>query len=74
VAGGEDDFAAFAGDPQHPVAVFLAEVADVGAASFEDAKAEQSEHGDEGEVVRVGRQSGGGEDGFELQVGEPEGG
>jgi hypothetical protein len=31
-----DNLGAFAGDSQHPVAVFLAEVGDVGAAGFED--------------------------------------
>ena len=72
--GGQDDLAALAADPQHPVAVFLAEVGDVGAAGFEDPQAEQPEHGDQGEVVRVGRESGGGEHGFELQMGQPEGG
>ncbi len=72
--GGEDDLAAFAGDSQYPVAVLLAEVGDVGAAGFEDPQAEQSEHGGTGEVVQVRRQPGGGEDGFEPQVGQPEGG
>ena len=47
----EDDLAALAVDPQDPVAVFLAEVVDVGAGGFEDPQAEQSEHRDQGEVV-----------------------
>jgi hypothetical protein len=34
--GCEDHLGPFAGDPQHPVAMFLAEVGDVGAAGFED--------------------------------------
>ena len=70
----EDDLAALAAHPQDPVAVFLAEVGDVGAAGFEDPQAEQAEHGDQGEVVGVGRLPGGGDHGFELQVGQPEGG
>jgi hypothetical protein len=37
------------------VAVFLGEVVDAGAAGFEDPQAEESEHGDQGEVVDVGR-------------------
>jgi hypothetical protein len=37
---------------QDAVAVFLAEVGDVGAGGFEDPQAEQPEHGDQGEVVR----------------------
>jgi hypothetical protein len=56
------------------VAVFLSEVADVGAAGFEDPQPEQSEHGDQREVVRVGRLPGGGDQGFELEVAQPEGG
>jgi hypothetical protein len=35
------------------VTVFLTEVGDVGAGGFEDPQAEQPEHGDEGEVVRL---------------------
>jgi hypothetical protein len=35
------------------VAVFLAEVVDVGGAGFEDPQAQQPEHRDEGEVVDV---------------------
>jgi hypothetical protein len=38
---------------QHPVAVFFAEVGDVGAGGFEDAQAEEPEHGDQREVARV---------------------
>jgi hypothetical protein len=71
--GGQHDLAAFTGDSQYSVAVFLA-VGEVGAAGFEDAQAEQSQHGHQSEVVRVRRQSCGGEDGFELQVGQPNGG
>jgi hypothetical protein len=36
------------------VAVFLAEVVDVGAGGFEDPQAEQAEQGLEGELARVG--------------------
>ena len=46
----------------------------LGAAGFEDPQSEQAEQRDQGEVVRVGRQSRGGDQGFELQVPEPEGG
>lgn len=46
----------------------LAEVFDAGAGGFEDPQAEQSEQGDEGEVVDVGRVAAGGEHGLELQV------
>jgi hypothetical protein len=49
----QDDLGALAAHPQDPVAVLLAEVGDVGAGGFEDAQAEQSEHGHQGEVVRV---------------------
>ena len=57
-----------------PVAVLLAEVGDIGASGFEDPQAQQAEHGHQRKVVRVGRFPGGGEQGLELQVGEPEGG
>ena len=40
-----DHFAAFAAHAQHPVAVFFAEVGDVGAGGFEDPQAEQAEGG-----------------------------
>jgi hypothetical protein len=56
------------------VAVFLAEVAEVGTAGFEDPQTEQAEHGDQGEVVGVGRLPGGGDQGLELQVSQAEGG
>jgi hypothetical protein len=69
---GEDDLPAFAGDPQHPVAMLLAEVADIGAAGFEDPQAEEPEHRHEGKVIRVEREAGGGEHGFELQMGQPQ--
>ena len=39
---------------QHPVAMFLAKVTDVGASGFEDPQAEQPEHGHQREVVRFG--------------------
>jgi hypothetical protein len=58
---------------QHPVAVFLAEVGDIRAGGFEDPQAEQSEHGYQREVARVRGFPGGGEQGLELQVGEPQG-
>jgi hypothetical protein len=49
----EDDFGALAEYVQGPVAVFFAEVGDVSAGGFEDAQAEEPEHGDQGEVARV---------------------
>jgi hypothetical protein len=50
--------------------MFLAEVGDVRAGSFEDPQAEQPEHGHQGEVIAVRRFPGGGEQGLKLQVGE----
>jgi hypothetical protein len=70
----EHDLAALAAHPQHSVAVLLAEVVDARPAGFEDPQSEQSEERDQGEVVRVGRQPGGGEQGFELQMPKAEGG
>ena len=70
----EHDLGALAAHPQHPVAVFLAEVADVSAGGLEDPQAEQAEHGHQREVVPVRGLAGGGEQGLELQVGEAEGG
>jgi hypothetical protein len=67
VAGCEDDFAAVAAHAQDPVAVFLAGVGGAGAAGFEAA---QPEHLDNGVVVDVGRQPGGGDEGFELPMAE----
>jgi hypothetical protein len=43
--GHQDDLGAFAADAQHPVAVLLAEVGDVGGSGLEDPQAEQAEHG-----------------------------
>ncbi len=67
----QGDFGAFPVDPQHPVAVFFAEVGDVGAGGFEDPQAQQAEHGDQREVALVCGLAGGGEQGLELQVREP---
>ena len=39
---------------QHAMAVHLTEGVDVGAGGLEDAQSEESEHGDEGEVVGGG--------------------
>jgi hypothetical protein len=41
----QDDLAAFAADPQDPVAVFLAQIADIRAGSFEDPQTQQAEVG-----------------------------
>jgi hypothetical protein len=40
--------------PEHAVAMFLAEIGDVGAGGFEDPQAEESQHRDEGDVAGVG--------------------
>jgi hypothetical protein len=50
----QDDLGAFAAYAQDPVAVFFAEIGDVGPGCFEDAQAEQPEHGDEREVTWPG--------------------
>jgi hypothetical protein len=60
------DAAAFAVHAHDAMAVFLAKVADVGAGDFEDPQPEQTEHGDQSEVVDVGRISGGGQQRLEL--------
>ena len=67
-----DDLGVLAACAQYPVAVFFAEVGDVCAGGLEDPQAEQAEHGHQREVVRVGGFPGGGEQGLELQVAEPE--
>ena len=48
-----DHFAAFAAHSQHPVAVFFAEVRDVGAGGFEDPQTQEAEHGHQGEVAGI---------------------
>ena len=69
----QDHLGAFPVHAQDPVAVLFAEIADIGGSGFEDPQAEQPEHGHQREVVRVRRFPGGGEQGLELQVGEPQG-
>jgi len=66
----QDDLGAFAAHAQDAVAVFFAEVGDVGAGGFEDPQAEQPEHGYQREVARLPGVAGGGEQGFELRVGD----
>jgi hypothetical protein len=56
------------------VTVFLAEVTDRGAAGLEDAQAKETEHRDQRKVVDVRRSPRGGDQSFELQVAQPEGG
>jgi hypothetical protein len=68
----EHDFADLATDAQHAVAVLLAQVVDAGRAGLEDPQPEQAEHCEEGEVVRVCRQSGGGDQCFELKMTDAE--
>jgi hypothetical protein len=58
---GKHHLAALAPHPQHAVAVFLAQVADARAAGFKDPQSEQAQERDQREVVRVGRQPGGGD-------------
>jgi len=55
--------------PQHPVAVFLAEVGDVLTAGFKDPRAEEAHHC---EVAGVGRLTGGDQHGLELQMRQPQ--
>jgi hypothetical protein len=50
----QDDLGAFAAYVQHPVAVFFAQVGDVGAGGFENPQAQQAEHGYQGEVAGMG--------------------
>jgi hypothetical protein len=69
-----DDLGAFAAHAQHPVAVFFAQIGDIGPGGFEDPQAQQPEHGHQGEVAQVPGFPGGGEQGLELQVSEPQGG
>jgi hypothetical protein len=70
----QDDLGSLAAYTQDAVAVFLAQVGDVGAGGFEDPQAQQPEHGHQREVVIVDRLSRGGQQRLELQVSEPEGG
>jgi len=68
----QGDPGALAAHPQHPVAVLLAEIGDIRAGGLEDPQAQQAEHGHQREVARVRGLPGGGEQGLELQVREPE--
>jgi hypothetical protein len=68
----EDDLVALAVHTGDAMAVFLAHVSDVGAGGFEDPQAEQPQHDNEREVVRVRRLAGRVAHGFELQMREPE--
>jgi hypothetical protein len=69
----QDDLGSFSAYAQHPVAVLFAKVGDVRAGGLEYPQAEQAEHGHEREVAGMGGLAGGGEQGLELQVSEPEG-
>ena len=66
----QDDLGALAAYPQDAMAVFLAQVGDVGAGGFEDPQTQQPEHGHQGEVARRRRFAGSSEQSLELQVGE----
>lgn len=68
----EHDLGALAAHPEHPVTVFLPEVADVSAGGLEDPEAEQAEHSHQHEIMPVRGLAGGREHGLELQVGEAE--
>jgi hypothetical protein len=68
----EHDLAALAAYPEHPVAVLLAEIFDIGTRGLEDPKSKQAEHRHQREVTLAVRLAGGGQHGLELQVGEPE--
>jgi hypothetical protein len=50
----EGDLVALTVDAEHSVSVGFTEVFDVGAGGFEDPKAEESEHADQGEAVGIG--------------------
>jgi hypothetical protein len=67
----EDDLAALAAHAKDAVAVFLAQVADVSTGRFVDPQAQQPEHGHQREVILVRGLARGGQQGLELQVGEP---
>jgi hypothetical protein len=54
------------------VAVLFAQISDVRTGGLEDPQAEQPGHGHQREAARVRRLAGGGQQGLELQVGEPE--
>jgi hypothetical protein len=69
----QNDFAPLAAHLQDAVAVFLAQIADGGAAGFEDPQPEQAQHGDQREIVRIVGQPGGGDQRLELQVPQAEG-
>jgi hypothetical protein len=69
----QDNLGAFPADPQHPVAVFFAQVGDVGPGGFEDPQAQQPEHGHQRESERIRRLASRGEQRLELQVREPQG-
>ena len=68
----QDHLGALAAHPQHPVPVLLAEIGDIRAGGLEDPQAQQAEHGHQREVARVRGLPGGGEQGLELLVREPE--
>jgi hypothetical protein len=70
----QDDLGALAAHAQHPVAVLLTEVSDIRGGGLEDPQAQQAEHGHQGEVARMRRFAGSGEQSLELQVGEAQGG
>jgi hypothetical protein len=71
---GQDDLGAFAAYAQHPVAMLFTQVGDVRSGRLEDPQAQEAEHGYEREVAVDRGLAGRGDQGLELEVGEPEGG
>jgi hypothetical protein len=69
----QDKLSPFAAHAQYSVAVLFAEVDDVRAGGLEDPQAEQPEHGHQREIAGIDGLAGGGEQGLELQVREPQG-
>jgi hypothetical protein len=64
-------FVPLAAHQQDAVAVFLAQILDVRSGRLEDPQAKEAEQGNQGEVEVTAGVACGGEDGFELQMGEP---
>jgi hypothetical protein len=70
----QDVLVALAAHQQHSVAVFLAVVFDVRSGGLEDPQPEEPKHRNQREVAAIGGVPGRGQDGFELQMGQAQGG
>jgi hypothetical protein len=70
----QDDLVALADHSQHSVAVLLADIGDVRRAGFEDPQPKEPEQTHQGEVRLVVGGTRGCQQGFELEVAQPEGG